>query len=206
MSEKWTIVKADRDAIVAAVQTARESSGQARYLQAVATGLVVKADAIGEGRMYASQKDYATALDVSQAAVSGLKNLAVAIDLGLDTENKAWGLVSRRAGNIGKAVRDPKATLPKVVAAAKAAEAKVKADAAAKVGKPTVTADEKAASDGTTEPTTPRQQADAALDTLRSVLADLTGADRTAIRNGVASILADLGKGTPADMPQVKSA
>jgi hypothetical protein len=197
MTDKWSIAPEAKAEMVAAVREAKESTAQGRFLAAKATGLVVAADAIGEGRTYSTQGDYAVALGVSAATITGLKNLAVAVGLGLTPAHPKWTVISSKAGNIGPACRDPKRSLAKIGKAAEAAKAKdiaaaeAKAKAKAKAdAAPRATADEKSEETGTVE-TGGYADVVAALATLRENVESLTAEEWTAVRNGLTSILAD---------------
>lgn len=137
-----------RAEIVARVGEAKAKGAEARFVMAQATALVLEHRAIGEGRIYPTQADYAAALGVSASAVSGLKVLAVAVGKGLTPDHTSWGVISSKAGNLGAVAKDPKVTLAALTRAAKAAKAKDEAAAKAKAGKasdPRATAAEKTA-------------------------------------------------------------
>jgi hypothetical protein len=200
MSEvKWSITPEQRVELLAAVREAKESTAQGRYLAAKATGIVVALEAIGEGRTYATQGDYAAALGVSAATITGLKYLAVAVELGLTPAHPGWAVCSSKAGNLGPAVKDPKRSLAKIVKAAKAAKAKdehaaaAKAAAKAKADAAPTVPDAKAKPGPATERVAALEEATEALETLRRVMSTLLAADRTAVRNSLVTLTSEYG-------------
>lgn len=188
-----------RKSITEAVAKAREASGNAVYLGALATALVVEHDQIGAGRLYPTQADYATAMGVSPSYVVKYKRIAKAISKGITPDTEGWGYVTTHAGDksVAAVIDAPKATKTKIVAAAKA-EAKRQRDARAKRAAtppaPRVTAAEKAAkakaeaeakakaeAAEAAKVLTPAQRVDAALMVLREDLPTLTAAEWTRV-------------------------
>jgi hypothetical protein len=136
----WSISPEVRAEIIGRVESARLSGGKARFEMAQATGLVVEHGAIGTGRLYPTQGDYAHALGVSPSNVTALKRLAVLIGKGLTydpAKGSAWNLLSSEVNTseVVAVLEQKNPTVAKATGAAKAAVKAKAAKAAAKAGK-----------------------------------------------------------------------
>lgn len=108
---KWVVGPKERADMMALVKEAKKASGQARFLQARATGVVFRLGAIGKGRQWETQGDYALELGVSGSTVTHLKTLAVLIERkGLTADSPEWGVISDKVGAkpVAAAIREGK--------------------------------------------------------------------------------------------------
>jgi hypothetical protein len=144
-----TITPDVKNTITEAVKQAREANGNAVYLAALATELVVRHDQIGAGRIYPTQADYASALGVSPSYVVKYKRIAKAVAKGITPDTDGWGYVTTHCGDkpVAAVIDGPKATKTKIVAAAKAEAKRQRDERARKAANqtPRMTADERKA-------------------------------------------------------------
>lgn len=186
-----------RTRITKAVSDAKSASGNATYLQAVATGLVVEYRQIGEGGLYRTQGDYAAAIGTSNSNVSRLKNISRVIALGMGADHADFTTVCTYAhvGAMTTMLNGPRPSVAKAVKVAKAAAKDNSGKRADKAATPRKDAATKAADKAAGEvkevavTLTPTQRVQAALQVLSSEAKNLSDEEWTEVGKALATIV-----------------